>query len=64
MKTFEFHDNKKGKWIIPEGEQHIKWVSPIVFKCEADTIEESQKLYQEATGLEVTKQPFIGIDFK
>ncbi len=59
MKKFKFHDNKKGQWI-----RTLKWVAPVVFECEAEDILKAQELYQKATGLEVTKQPFIGIDFK
>lgn len=51
---FVYKDNSKGQW------KGGKWIAPVVFECEAETILQADDLYTQKTGKDVTKQVNIG----
>jgi len=42
-------------------EEYDKMDSEVVFECEAETISDADKAFQEATGKSIMKMPFIGV---
>lgn len=65
IKRFIYRDNSKREWVYPkEGENHGSWVSPIIFECEAGSIDEADTLFEEKLGLDVRKSPDIGCSNK
>ncbi len=58
LMKFVYKDNSKGQWKVCKS---MKWIAPVVFECEAETISQADDLYAQNIGKNVTKQVHIGM---
>lgn len=59
MAFYTYIDNSKGEWEITPG-AHAQWVTPTIFQCEAESILEADKLFEEAVGKDPSKMKHVG----
>ena len=58
MKCYQYVDNAKGEQIGP------KWVAPVVFQCTASNLSEADAMMEKETGINPTKNKYIGVSWE
>ena len=62
MKAFFYFDNSKAEWEYPPASGHPlhgKWISPVIFWIEKESITEADQAINQALNIKVEKMPNI-----